>query len=232
MLDTLDEFVCNFCGGDHGATECHEMICSACFKTVCEHIHGEKTTSGEAIATIEDQIWDFVPEEEAGNLEEQFGFDLPIELFAHIVATYPIPPHSEFLNQLFPIDPPDDGRMWNRSRKLGACYQFAFQAQQHEADSMRELVGSDEEVILVQGYGRNTGDYIGHAWVEVGDFVIDCGSQRNVFTPMKRDAYYSKYSVKYLNRYTTEEARKKFLEMESFGSWTDPPDDIPLEEFP
>ena len=225
-------FVCNFCGGDHGATECDEMICSDCFKIDCDHVEEEKLNSAEAIETIEERIWEFVPEEEVGNLENQFGFDLPVELFAHVVATYPIPPYGEYLKHLFPIDPPDDGRMWNCSRKLGACYQFAYEAQQIEADSMRELVGSDEEVILVQGYGRNTGDYIGHAWVEVGDFVIDCGSQRNVFTPMKRDAYYSKYSVKYPNRYTAEEARKKLLETESYGSWTDPPNDIPLEEFP
>jgi hypothetical protein len=228
----MKTYVCNFCGGDHGATECDELICSDCFTTDCECSHDEQTTSGEAIETIGQRIGEFVPKGEIGILEEQFGFDLPIELFSHVVATYPIPPYGEYLKQLFPIDPPDDGRMWNCSRKFGACYEFAFQAQQYEADRMRELVGSDEEVFLVQGYVRNTGDYIGHAWVEVGDFVFDCGSLRNTFRPMKRDVYYSEYAVKYPNRYTTEVARKKFIEMEVYGSWSETPDDIPLKEYP
>ena len=229
-MGELGTFVCDFCGGDHGATECEEMLCLACFKPDCNHAEEEKCTSGEAIERIEERIWDHVPEEEAGSLREQFGFDLPIELFAHIVATYSIPAYDEYLKELFPVSPPDDGRIWNRSRKFGDCYKFAFQAQEYEADKMRELVGSDEEVLLVHGYGRVIGDYIGHAWVEVGDYVIDCGSLRNLFTVFDRDEYYSSCSVKYPKRYTAEEALKKFSETVTHGPWSDPPDDIPLKD--
>ena len=229
-MEIIGVFVCNFCGGDHGATECEELLCPNCFKAVCEHGINEEITSGEAMESIEDVIWDIVPEEDADTLEEEFSGDLPVEFFAHVVATYSIPAHAEYLKNLFPVDHPNDGRIWNKSRKFGACYKFAFLAQQDEADEIRELVGADAEVYLVQGYCRGrSGAYVGHSWVEVADHVVDCGTHRQEFTPYERATYYSLFSVKYPQRYTTEEARGKFLEAEAFSSWGEPPDDLPMQ---
>lgn len=234
MLENLQEleFVCNFCGGDHGATECKEMLCTDCGKTDCEHTDVDKIMIYEAIEMALDDIQGIIPDEDSDILYEQFGDDLPIELIAHVVATYPIPSNCEYLKQQFPIDPPDDGRIWNRSRKFGACFEFAAQAQLYNADYIRELAGSDEEVFLVHGYGRNGGDYIGHAWVEVGDFVIDCGSQEKKFIQIERDEYYSKYSVKYPIRYTFKETLQNIKETGNWGIWSEIPDDIPLKKLP
>ncbi|WP_339612852.1 hypothetical protein [uncultured Rubinisphaera sp.] len=232
MIENLEEliFCCNFCGGDHGSTECEEMICTDCGKMECDHDYEDKITIFEAIEMITDDIWELVPAEDSDNLYEQYGDDLPIELIAHVVAKYPIPPEFEYLIKQFPSIPPDDGRIWNRSRKFGACYQFAYEAQHYNTAQMQELVGSEEEVILVQGYIRMTEDYIGHAWVEVGDFVIDCGSHENKFVPIKREEYHTVYSVKYPNRYTAKESLQKINQTGHWGSWSETPGDIPLKE--
>ena len=181
---------------------------------------------------IEQMIWGFVPDEDEDELVAQFGDDQPIELIAHVFAKNPIPKHFGYVKKLFPAKPPKDGRKWNRSRKFGACYEFACRAQQDEADAIRELVGvgKDKAVYLVHGYCRYRGfeHYFGHAWVEVGDYVVDCGSLRKTRIVSKRKEFYLLWDVKHAKRYTPKQANNKLRETHAYNCWEKPPVDLPM----
>ena len=228
-----DVFSCCFCGGDHGATECMASLCPNCFKSVCEHQQepDERVNSAEAIKSIDDCITDIVPADDWDELENRFPTELPIELFAHVVATYRIPDHLAFLNDLFSVALPCDGSQWNRSRKHGNCYKFCYAAQQDEANKIRQLAGTDSDISVVQGFVRGrTGAYVGHCWLELAERVIDCGTHRKKFTVYDRVVYYSDYRVTHAKRYTADEARIRAFEAGHYGRWGEPPDDLPMQE--
>jgi hypothetical protein len=222
-------YVCNFCGGDHGATECRESVCESCCRSQdgcrCE-IETDTFSAGDTINRIWEHIGEIVPEEDWDALDEKFGQDYPIELCSHVVATYPITGWNSYLNELFP-PPKDDGKTYNASRKLGNCYFWAFTALEEQTYPQV----SDEEVFLVQGFlTARGGGFTGHGWLETGDKVINCGSDIREFSVHDKSEFYSRKNVKHPVRYTMEEARKKLLENNDFAQWIAPPAGLPLNE--
>jgi hypothetical protein len=73
----------------------------------------------------------------------------------------------------------------------------------------------------VSGQGDILNLRFGHAWIEDDEMVYEYSNGRNISLP--KELYYSlgkvwKKAPKYY-RYTFEEARKKMLETEHYGSW-------------
>ena len=71
------------------------------------------------------------------------------------------------------------------------------------------------------GRGKIAGIPFAHAWLEVGDTVIDISNGLDV--AMRRDEYYELGDVRNVVRYTPAEARRLMLKHETFGPWTPRP---------
>ena len=73
----------------------------------------------------------------------------------------------------------------------------------------------------VSGQGPLEGVRFGHAWIEIGDEVIDKANGKNIRMP--KDVYYAVGNIKdkpgKLFKYTWSEARRKMLEHEHYGPW-------------
>lgn len=141
----------------------------------------------EAIERIWEDIGSFVLQEDWDDLNERFGDDHAIEFFSYVVATYPIADCYSHLKEIFP-PAINDGKTYNASRKNGNCYCWAFTA----------ILGrtypqiSDDAVYLIHGFGPfRGGGFTGHAWLETGDKVIDCGLMYRKFTVHEKTDYYS-----------------------------------------
>ncbi len=69
----------------------------------------------------------------------------------------------------------------------------------------------------VTGRGKVSGIPFGHAWIEVGDEVIDKSNGLNA--RVHRDAYYALGQVWDVTRYTPAEARRLMGLTRHFGPW-------------
>jgi len=235
MLYESGDFVCSFCGGDHGAADCEKALCPDCFKASCGHTCSEMISAVDALCEIVEIAWDTACHSgrDYSSLDT-FGSHMPVELAAHVAATFPLSPANAFLEDLFPPNPPDDGRVWNRSSRFGSCYQMAFEAMLHEEEKYQRVAGSNEEVLLVHGYIQVSAEhgYMGHAWLETGNVVIDFGQRANEFRQVDRDRYYADYSVIHPTQYSKPETARNSIESGHCGPWAATPDDIPMEERP
>ena len=59
---------------------------------------------------------------------------------------------------------------------------------------------------IVTGQGKLKGMKIGHAWIEIGDMVLDYSHGRRIV--MKKKQYYRMGKIKKVRRYTVKEASK------------------------
>jgi hypothetical protein len=110
--------------------------------------------------------------------------------------------------------------------KSGNCYQLAYRALLNEVGENLD----DGEVLLVQGFCKcDPVNYTGHAWLETNNKVIDCGSMTDEINIYDKHRYYNgAMQVKHATKYTREEAYAKFIELEHYSYWVDPPADLPL----
>jgi len=70
----------------------------------------------------------------------------------------------------------------------------------------------------VTGQGKIAGIRYGHAWVEIGDAVIDPSNGRKIC--MRRDAYYAIGKITgSVVRYAPHDARRMMLETHHYGPW-------------
>lgn len=67
------------------------------------------------------------------------------------------------------------------------------------------------------GTGKLAGQVFHHAWVEIGDIVIDQSNGRNYVG--RREDYYRAGNITQVSRYTAHEARALMLQTEHFGPW-------------
>jgi len=75
---------------------------------------------------------------------------------------------------------------------------------------------------IVSGQGNIEGVQHGHAWVEVGDVVIDKSNGRNIV--MRKDEYYKAGKIDPNNpnefkRYNRQEMAKKVSKYKTYGPW-------------
>lgn len=220
----MKTYVCNFCGGDHGATECAEELCFDCLKANCQcNCPGERISAGEALEIIDEKVWETIPKEDDDALLAEFDPSCPVEFYAEVVNRYPGFP--SWIRDLFQTPPDGDDRIWNASRKYGAGHVFAFDTLLKSSEKVRELVDAseDEEIYLVHGFGRRPGQaidgYTHHAWLEVGDVMVDCGTMYKHLTKLEREAEYAKYDVLHTTRYTARQANRLAIETRSYGPW-------------
>ena len=224
----MTTYVCNFCGGDHGATECPEELCFDCLKSTCQcNCPGDRISAGEALDVLDDKVWEMIPAKDVDALEAEFDSSRPVEFYAEVVNRYPGFP--SWIRDLFQTPPDGDDRIWNASRKYGAGCVFAFETLLKSSEQVRELVDAseDEEIYLVHGFGRMPGQavdrYTHHAWLEVGDFMVDCGTMYHHLTRLDREATYAECDVCHTTRYTSQQANRLAIETHSFGPWEEPP---------
>lgn len=71
----------------------------------------------------------------------------------------------------------------------------------------------------VTGQGPIAGVRYGHAWVEIGDVVIDPSNRR--FVVARKSVYYAAGEItESVERYTFLEAARQMLETGHYGPWT------------
>jgi len=80
----------------------------------------------------------------------------------------------------------------------------------------------------VAGQGRLTGIRFVHAWVEVGDTVLDNSTGSLKVIP--KELYYGLGNVRDVHRYTYREMIDKIIETENWGPWVDFLNEGPWEE--
>ena len=224
----MKTYVCNFCGGDHGAIECPEELCFDCLKATCQcKCPGERISSGEALEVIDENIWETIPHEDVDALEAEFDQSRPVEFYAKVVNRYPGFP--SWIQDLFQIPTDGDDRIWNASRKHGACYEFSYKTFFDNSEQVRKLVDAseDEEIFLVHGFGRQPGladdGYINHAWLEVGGFMVDCGTEYGHLTIQDCEATYAECDVCHTTRFTAKQALDLMRATLSYGPWEELP---------
>lgn len=111
----------------------------------------------------------------------------------------------------------------------GDCYRVAVDvliALTPEDAFLRRSV--DNGAVLVHGYPRLRSDFVdgypryGHAWVEVGDVVID--RSNGCDTAIPRDLYYALGCIEEssCHRYTLREAVAKLEQYRHYGPWDGP----------
>lgn len=222
----MKTYVCNFCEGDHGAAECLEDLCMNCLKatSTCQcNFPEDRGSAWEALEIIDEKVWDSIPREDEDALLAEFDQSCPVEFYAEVVNRYPGLP--SWIRDLFQTPPDGDDRIWNASRKYGAGHVFAFDTLLRSSEQVRKLVDAseDEEIYLVHGFGRRRGQendgYVDHAWLEVGDVMVDCGTMYHRLTKLDREAEYAKYDFFHTTRYTEKQAIHLGIETHSYGPW-------------
>lgn len=93
----------------------------------------------------------------------------------------------------------------------GDCYQVAY-----------GLVFQIHGSLLAHGEvtgtkGPHSGKRFGHAWIEIGDFVLDCANGNNSIVP--HELYYAIGKCRGITRYTVEEAAKSARTHGHYGPW-------------
>lgn len=101
--------------------------------------------------------------------------------------------------------------------KRGDCYQAAAE---YLLDHGSRL-GPDARLVhgLVTGQGAIAGIRYGHAWVEVGDMVIDPSNGRLLH--LRREHYYFLGQIREseLTRYSRAQTRELMLDFLHYGPW-------------
>ena len=96
----------------------------------------------------------------------------------------------------------------------GNCYKVA-------ADLM--LASRNKKFVLVHGLLEGKvmfdGLIIGHAWIEMGDVVIDEANGRKFY--IEKEEYYRTRHVIHVRKYTLEEARTLKKRFGTYGPWDD-----------
>jgi len=227
----MPTYVCNFCGEDHGADSCGAVLCDPCLKPIADCIcptkRGDTIPPDELIQRCFEDLGEVLTEEQWEQVNSEFDKDQPIEMLAYIVANFPDPLKGfrSYIKELFP-PPKDDGKVYNASRKLGNCYQFAFKGL---LDGVADL--DDGEVFLVHGFTKtNPTQYTGHAWLETDSFVVDCGAMQNNIRILGKEYYYNQYDVKAPKRFSLKEACANLEKLNNYGSWTKPPKGLPMPD--
>ncbi|MBN72407.1 MAG: hypothetical protein CME32_24385 [Gimesia sp.] len=208
-------FVCNFCGGDHGGETCSEQVV----------YRGEELSAVEAIDSMFDSL--DLSSETWQQIEAKYDHDHPIEMLAYIVANFSDDFDDDEIKAFFP-PVPDDGKIYNASRKHGNCFQFAF-------DALIDGAGKDiddGEIYLVHGYvSTNPTEHTGHAWLESDNKVIDCGAMHREITVYDKLEYYERAKVASPEKFNKQEALKKMIELNHYGSWCEaPPENIKMSD--
>lgn len=96
----------------------------------------------------------------------------------------------------------------------GDCYQVAGRA---AMDAMGDVPGFLVAHGTVVGQGPVSGVQFGHAWIEIGDTVIDMSNGLNA--TMQVDAYYALGKITDVSKYTAREAMNLMVETGHFGPW-------------
>mgnify|MGYP007107484077 CR=1 FL=1 len=233
----MKTYVCNFCGGDHGATECEEDLCFHCLKANgqcdCQCDCPEYGISArEALELLNEIVWAIIPQKDIDALDAEFDSSLPVEFYAKVVNRYPEFPG--WIQDLFPAPPAGDERIWDASRKYGACYEFAFKTLVYNSELVRQLaeVSKDEEIYLVHGFGREPEfadvGHFNHAWLEVDDAMVDCGTMHHRLIVLDREAKHAECDVCHTTRFTAKQALRLMVETLSYGPWEELPTDLVL----
>lgn len=109
----------------------------------------------------------------------------------------------------------------------GNCYESAFEY----VLEMHRL--GNEEFVLVHGLptmqagGPTPGEKYCHAWVEVGDFVLDRTASKDGSTlTLPKIVYYELGQISEVVRYTFSEAARKVVESGHYGPW-----DVKFDKF-
>jgi hypothetical protein len=124
------------------------------------------------------------------------------------------------------------------TRPYGDCYQASLESAeelQHikkavenstsEAlafERLYEGLGLSEEIAVVHGTaippnGIDKGKSIVHAWVEVGDYAIECSNNQLLRIP--RAHYYANHGISPIKRYTVPEARSLAMKHGLYAAW-------------
>jgi len=107
--------------------------------------------------------------------------------------------------------------------KGGDCYESAFK-ELMDSDLFGKNTNDDTTMIhaVVTGQGDIDGVQHGHAWIEVGDVVIDQSNGRNIV--MRKEDYYRIGKIDPNNstefkRYNRKEMAKKATQHKTYGPW-------------
>lgn len=102
------------------------------------------------------------------------------------------------------------------SGELGDCFVRAYR---YFSDNQRSL-GSNAFLVhgLVSGQGKLTGIVFCHAWVEVGDTVVDM-TQPPSMQKLPKLAYYALGQIRTVFRYDFQQVMKKSLQYQTYGPW-------------
>ena len=80
---------------------------------------------------------------------------------------------------------------------------------------------NDDKAFLCHGTATGQGPIVGikhgHAWVELGDKVIDKSNGNNLC--MDKDVYYRIGKIENVKRYSRKEAISNLIKTEHFGPW-------------
>lgn len=211
-------FVCNFCGGDHGANDCSEMV----------QYQFEEDFASEVLCRMFDFLGHTLSSAQWEEVEENYDSDQPIEQLAYIVEHFSDSFNDDEIKKYFAPVKKNDGKIYNASRKFGSCFEFAFKTLLD--DAAEEL--DDGEVFLVHGYVlTNSTDHICHAWLETDNHVINCGSMQKEFKVFDIDEFYLNAKVTNPERFSRKEALAKVNKLNHYGSWcADPPDSIKMSD--
>lgn len=211
----MPTFVCNFCGGDHGAETCKEPVSYL----------GQELSAVDAIEEMLDYLGFELSSEQWEEVRENYNSDQPVEMLAYIVEHFSDSFNDKEIKKYFAPVKKDDGKIYNATRKHGNCFEFAYKAL---LDGVGEEMNNGE-IHLVHGFVlTNPKEYTGHAWLESDSFAIDCGSMKNEFDLRDKKAFYKNAKVKSTKKFTASQARKIFIKLECFGPWIETPEDIPM----
>lgn len=218
----MPTYVCNFCGGDHGAETCRETV----------SYQGEELSAVEVIENMLDFLGHELSEEQWQQVKANYDNDQPIEMLAYIVANFSDSFNDVEIKSFFP-PAKDDGKIYNATRKHGNCFEFAYtylldSNSPHLADPT--LVDLDDgELVLVHGFVlTNPTEYTGHAWLETDNHAIDCGSMRKRLKISDKETFYKYSKVKSPKKFKLIEAANLLLDLDHFGPWIETPEDIPM----
>jgi hypothetical protein len=102
-------------------------------------------------------------------------------------------------------------------KELGDCFRAAGKFMLNHS----HLPGIKLVHAFVNGNGKLQGKRFPHAWIEIGDAVIDNSNGNNIVTRV--DPYYKQLEVKKQKgqyaAYTSEEALKHFAKDQHWGPW-------------
>ena len=90
-----------------------------------------------------------------------------------------------------------------------------------EFHALRQLTSTEPVLVhgIVTGQGKIDGVQHWHAWVEIGDTVIDRSNDKDIKLP--KGLYYSIGKIDQTWRYTPDEAWSEATDNDHYGPWID-----------